>query len=395
MEFSISNTCNLECVMCNGEWSSSIRSRREKLPPLKKVYGDGFFADLRKYLPHLRHVKILGGEPFLAQESFRIWDMMIEMGLQTPCHVTTNGTHYNAKVERVLDKLPFSFSISMDGVTKKTVESIRVNAVFEELRANFQRFLAYTRERGTDLTLTYCFMPQNYHELGDYLLFADEHECNVCVNTVIHPASHSLYQLPTAELRPIVEALDRQSAELLPRLGRNRDVWIHEVDRLRHRLQENDEAPLSFVPGRMAMTTGGGDLPVVTIDREELAREAARRLESWSGAEPQHGLFSNETDIVVDLWRNADTFLGIPKEQCIGRPMDDIYAQVRMRFGGMTGVLRKNDGPFVDRFFGLTSVDLQPRCLRMISFAAENPTCRDSTLTLAAVVDRPMNEVAR
>jgi len=37
MEFSISNVCNLECIMCRGQWSSAIRSRREKLPPLPKL----------------------------------------------------------------------------------------------------------------------------------------------------------------------------------------------------------------------------------------------------------------------------------------------------------------------------------------------------------------------
>src|SRR6202023_899455 len=29
LEFSIANTCNLECVMCTGDFSSSIRKRRE------------------------------------------------------------------------------------------------------------------------------------------------------------------------------------------------------------------------------------------------------------------------------------------------------------------------------------------------------------------------------
>lgn len=50
MEFSVSNTCNLQCVMCNGEWSSSIRSQREGLPPLPKVYDDAFFDGLRDFL---------------------------------------------------------------------------------------------------------------------------------------------------------------------------------------------------------------------------------------------------------------------------------------------------------------------------------------------------------
>ena len=72
MEFAISNECNLECVMCSGEWSSRIRARREHLPPVPHVYGEEFFADLRKYLPHLHRAKFLGGEPFLIESNFRI-----------------------------------------------------------------------------------------------------------------------------------------------------------------------------------------------------------------------------------------------------------------------------------------------------------------------------------
>ena len=34
MEFLLTNTCNLECVMCRGEYSSLIRKNREKLPPI-------------------------------------------------------------------------------------------------------------------------------------------------------------------------------------------------------------------------------------------------------------------------------------------------------------------------------------------------------------------------
>ena len=35
IEFAGSNTCNFECIMCDGKLSSSIRSHREGLPPLQ------------------------------------------------------------------------------------------------------------------------------------------------------------------------------------------------------------------------------------------------------------------------------------------------------------------------------------------------------------------------
>ncbi|HWJ98749.1 MAG TPA: SPASM domain-containing protein, partial [Acidimicrobiales bacterium] len=42
MDFILSISCNLQCVMCNGDLSSSIRIHREKRPPLASPYGDAF-----------------------------------------------------------------------------------------------------------------------------------------------------------------------------------------------------------------------------------------------------------------------------------------------------------------------------------------------------------------
>ena len=49
MEFELSNECNLECQMCVGEVSSSIRKNRDKLPPIPMPYNDAFLEQLGKY----------------------------------------------------------------------------------------------------------------------------------------------------------------------------------------------------------------------------------------------------------------------------------------------------------------------------------------------------------
>jgi|HubBroStandDraft_6_1064221.scaffolds.fasta_scaffold32024_3 radical SAM protein with 4Fe4S-binding SPASM domain len=243
MEFSIGNTCNLECVMCNGVASSSIRAYREKLPPLPNPYSDGFFEELRHYLPHLAVAKFLGGEPFLQEGCFRIWGMLIEDAVQLPCHVTTNGTVFNARVERVLDALPVGIAMSLDGFTKETVEGIRVNARYEVLMQNLTRFQAYALARKTPFGLTFCLMRQNWHELGEFCLFADDLGCSVFVNSVRKPAESSLYALPLTDLMEIVLVMERQSATLLPRLRRNKQVFAGQLQLLRQRVAGAVEVP--------------------------------------------------------------------------------------------------------------------------------------------------------
>ena len=235
MEFSISNSCNLECVMCNGLYSSAIRAHREKLPPRPKIYSPEFIESLRKYLPHLARAKFLGGEPLLITEYHRIWEMMAEDAPQVSCHVTTNGTQYNRRIEQFMEKLNFGFAVSLDGVTKKTVESIRVNANFDEQMVILKKFRAYTLERRTDLSLTFCFMRQNWHEFGDFCLFADAWGCHVGVNTVNNPPQFSVNNLPPDELLRIVNAMESQAKSLNSALGLNRHVWLSELERLQRK----------------------------------------------------------------------------------------------------------------------------------------------------------------
>ncbi|MGH9763647.1 MAG: radical SAM protein [Blastocatellia bacterium] len=243
MEFSISNTCNLECVMCNGTASSSIRAHREKLPPLMNPYAEEFFNELRTYLPHLQVAKFLGGEPFLQEPCFRIWEMLIEDGVRLSCHVTTNGTVFNSRIERVLEALPVGISISLDGLSKETIERVRVNASYETLMQNLTRFRDYTAVRKTSFGLTYCLMRQNWPEFGEFCLFADDLGCPVFVNSVRRPPEMSLYTLPLAEITKIVEVMEEQGDALLPRLKQSRQVWESQLLLLRKRASGAAEVP--------------------------------------------------------------------------------------------------------------------------------------------------------
>jgi MoaA/NifB/PqqE/SkfB family radical SAM enzyme len=238
IEFALSNTCNLECVMCSGDFSSSIRSRREALPPLASAYPDEFIDELEPFLPDLEQARFLGGEPFLSRMNFRIWERMIAVGSSAECNVTTNGTQWNTRVESVLDQLPFSIGVSIDGVRPETVESIRTGASYGQIMANLQHFINYRDRRGTSLSVTFCLMVDNWQEFGDFLVFGEERGCRVHVNTVRQPAVHSLYQLPTNQLSEVLDSLHGTADVYAARLDLNRDVWTEQLERLSRHLDE-------------------------------------------------------------------------------------------------------------------------------------------------------------
>lgn len=327
LEFHMSNACNLECVMCHGEFSSAIRSRREKLPPIPKAYDDQFFEDLRKYLPKIENANFLGGEPFLIKEQFRVWDMFIEDGLKPGCHVTTNGTQYNAKVERVLENLPVSITISMDGVTKETFEKIRLNANYEEVLENIQRFHEYSRKHGRRVCFSFTLSLLNWHEFGDFLLFADGWEGFVSVSTLFSPEEMSLHALSKEELSRIVEHMERQERTILPKLTLNRQVWINYLKELRHRLTHLDQVVFGGREEPKIVEIAWGDVAnglatdASPLPMAEVASSGGKTSATFSNAEKRKATIQKDPALV-------DYFVGLSG---MDEPVDAIAEESQLR----------------------------------------------------------------
>ncbi len=245
MEFALSNTCNLACIHCDSRYSSVHRAM-SGMPPMVPAYGDKFFSELEQYLPHLKSATFLGGEPFLQKECFQIWDMMIDMDLHPTCKVFTNGSVYNEKVERVLAELPVNLAISADGISKETVELIRVNNQHDTIMQNIRKFNAYAQgdsgkhpdKRDRSLQLNFCLMRQNWHEMADFFLFAEEIGARVWTVQVIYPDDCSLYRLPREEVESIVEKIESLTPSLVDRLVINRTAWGEVVLEMRHHMEK-------------------------------------------------------------------------------------------------------------------------------------------------------------
>ena len=262
IEFNGSNTCNLECIMCTGDYSSAIRGNRQGLPPLQKVYGDQFFSDLRPFLPHLHFINFLGGEPFLAQEVYRVYDLMIEDGLVIPCRITTNGTQYSAKIQRILTAIPTHITVSIDGVTKQTYESIRRRSNFETVIENVHRFRAYTQECGMNFGLSFCLMRQNWHEMGEMFLLAEQLDCELSILMPTTPSYCTLFTLPPDEFRQVLMRLEKVGQSVRPQLTRHRRAWEETIEHLREASREDQVQRMETL-----MESFAPENPIATAER--------------------------------------------------------------------------------------------------------------------------------
>lgn len=206
-EFELSNTCNLECIMCTGEFSSSIRQNREQLSPIPDAYDNAFVQQLIPFLPHLQGAKFYGGEPFLTNTYYAIWEALIEHNPNALINITTNGTIFNNKVKRVLEKLNCDLVISLDSIVKTTYEQIRLNANYDRVMANIEEFRHYRSEH---ISLAICPMPLNAYEMPGLIEWANEKGFNVYFNIVNHPYHLALQNQSKEELSRLLDFYKQQ-----------------------------------------------------------------------------------------------------------------------------------------------------------------------------------------
>lgn len=311
LQFSLHNTCNLACVMCGADRSSKIRSSRTDLAPLPRVYGDQFFEEIEPFLEHAGAVDLSGGEPFLIAEHGRIWDLLIAMDPKTRplCSLTTNGTVWNERTERVLGELDTHISVSVDGMTPGTFEAIRVGASFQEVFTNIDRFLAYTKERGTIMTMSWSLIRQNWFELGAAARFAEEKGIQLKVQTVIEP-EFGLQRIPTDELTVVIEALEHEDKTLAPDLVLNRAMWEREIKRLHEELDRRRRPGPRALSMEPPSPTNKAHVVTMILDRrahldataqDKLVDQAERDLRDWCSNEVIGRLSIDKSGTITSL----------------------------------------------------------------------------------------------
>lgn len=319
MEFNLSNRCNLQCVQCDGDLSSAIRSHREHRPPLADPYGESFFEELRAFIPHLRWASFAGGEPFLAPANARVWSLLKELNPEVPGTIVTNGTRWGAKQQAAVEGLRLGFTISVDAAQAPLFEAIRVGARLSEVRDNAEAMLEDARNRGADGFINFCLMRSNALELPNVLTWAEANQARVNVSVVRSPRSMSLVDAPQDELRRTASALEGCADANGDGLVLNAGVLNAEVQRIRSwAVQEPTEVLLRGV-GRFKVlgfscsgsTQTGVQLPQRVLDDE------------FPGS-PVTRIVVDREDLIHRVDGDPAPLLGCTTAELLGRPVVEL-----------------------------------------------------------------------
>jgi MoaA/NifB/PqqE/SkfB family radical SAM enzyme len=209
IEFELTNKCNLECVMCNGDWSHLIRKNREKLDPIKMVYDEKFVEQLEEFIPSLHETLFIGGEPFAINIYYDIWEKMVELNNKCNIIIQTNGTILNNRIKKLLDNGKFTINISLDSLNEKNYNAIRVNADFNVVMKNLEYYMEYCKKRGTSFSITPTIIKQNCLELENFVNFANERGIGVYFHTAELPKECSVRDNSLNELKKIYDIMTK------------------------------------------------------------------------------------------------------------------------------------------------------------------------------------------
>lgn len=209
LEFECDTTCNLECIMCSGEYSSAIRTRRENLPIEANPYNDAFIDNIRPWLKTISDARFNGGEPFLSPLYHKIWNIIITENPSCTISVQTNATVLNDAIKDMLQKGRFNISVSLDALDKELYETIRKGATFETVMQNTLFLAEYCRSKDTHFGISVCPMRINRNEMPSLLHWANDNGAQLFFHNVWFPPHLALWNMNSSELEHISTYLAR------------------------------------------------------------------------------------------------------------------------------------------------------------------------------------------
>jgi len=158
----LTTRCNIRCRTC-GLWSSPWEIPRKTVDEVIELF------------PYLERVVWLGGEVFLYkffEELFQKANVFPHLQQQ----IITNGVILTEEWIKKIVEAGAELTISVDGVTKDVYEYIRTGASFEKLIKNIKlaQDLIQKYHSETKMRLNAVIMKSNYHQLEEFLDFANE-----------------------------------------------------------------------------------------------------------------------------------------------------------------------------------------------------------------------------
>jgi MoaA/NifB/PqqE/SkfB family radical SAM enzyme len=203
LDFELSNSCNLACTMCSALNSSVIAGQGGEVD----VYSEDFIDQLKPLLNRVEQLRFSGGEPFLTESCYRIWEECSHLSSAVKIYVQTNGTIMNPRMAALYETLDMNVSFSLDSLDPEKYARIRKGASLERTLNNFHHFYELAQQKGREISVSFCLMNTNLQDFPEFFRYFHRLNVPVVLHRVVFPPELSVQRLKAEELKTHCTAL--------------------------------------------------------------------------------------------------------------------------------------------------------------------------------------------
>jgi len=233
-----SNHCNLRCLYCNSNSSSSIAEfKKIKQKQSIRQWQQEILALIKENILTIREVYLLGGEPLLIKENLELLEYINDQHITLITNLSLDNSK-NQIYKKLVSKPNVNWEISLEQVGKK-FEYVRNNASWNQVIDN----VIELKNLGKNISFNvlYCI----YSSLDFYRVLHElKNYSAVMLNFIIEPdyldVRHHCMDIKQIAISEIDKTL--ADADLLSWLGESN---ISNLTNFRQNLLENHEKDLS------------------------------------------------------------------------------------------------------------------------------------------------------
>ena len=242
----ISNLCNLSCRMC-GSYASSKRRELDKLlweeiiKEKKDIYDCNNFWDDVSTFQQIERLYISGGEPFYDRMFYRILHFLIlnkrskHISLRTFTNLTIfhheeiNNLWYASIKDIFLHFKKVYVWASIDALWK-TLEYIRIGAVWDDIEQNLQKFLFLSQNiENITFEVKPLVMKENIYDILKLYIYCKKINIPIELRPILHPEYYcikNIHEIEKIKIKKLYQkCIDRYETSI-PNIQRDLEVIL-------------------------------------------------------------------------------------------------------------------------------------------------------------------------
>lgn len=169
LEVSFSNACNFACAYCSPEisskWMEDIKQngayptthgahhldyleQSGKMPIPNRAhnpYVEAFWKWFPKALPHLKVLRITGGEPTMSKDTWKLLDYLIEHPKKIEVAINTNGCVEEKLIDKLIEKINSLAEVGINVDVYTSLESTEEQAEYARDGLNYKQWIHNVR----------------------------------------------------------------------------------------------------------------------------------------------------------------------------------------------------------------------------------------------------------